>query len=336
MDNPSTFSRQVRNLFSAVGVLLSLVCADGRAQPSEFIRPLPSNASTLTPNQFFIQRRDVTPDSIHRNFARRIELNFLSGDPNRLIASLTLQELADLAALYAMANANDTTPLLRIIAQTSNGATLQKTARAFGEYETRSAVQLFATADVKQQYILLPALPAIYASQPAYQAIGHWQAASSNTTTTTENSSNLTGGPSPTIDFTLREIYLDYRTAPIGSLSARAALTETAIYAAGRLVPAYATGTVIGTGINSLLITYSPETVDAIGGTLAGMVDNLSTATTHLAQGKVMEAINALFGSPLPINSSGDGGIYYPTIVYIEAGGRSWCGKSRCPPIQAR
>ena len=76
----------------------------------------------------------------------------------------------------------------------------------------------------------------------------------------------------PNIGQTISDIYLEFRTAPIGSLEPAAALAETAMYSAKYIGIAWWTGDQIGTQINNAINTYDPSLGDAIGGTVAGMV----------------------------------------------------------------
>lgn len=271
----------------------------------------------------------VTPESIHQNFANRIESNFLLGDSNKIIGNLSNQELADLAALYSKANRDDSSPLLRIVAMKADAAALRKISGTFGEYKTALAVNSYAPDFVKQQYAQMETPQFTNVSQSAYIAMHNGFARGG----ASAGFSVATGGPAPTIDNTLYEIYLDYRTAPIGSLSVRSALVETSIFAGKRLAPAFTTGYAIGTGLNILINTYEPSLGDTIGGTLNGMVIALASAVDLMVQGKIMDSINTLFGAPVPLTSNGDNNIYAPMVLYINDGGRTWCGQSRCPPI---
>jgi hypothetical protein len=80
------------------------------------------------------------------------------------------------------------------------------------------------------------------------------------------------------LDYTIYEIYLSFRTAPVGSLSVRAAFFETAVLAGSRLVPAFSTGYAVGTALSSLMQTYAPDLHDIIGHGIYSVVDWLSSA----------------------------------------------------------
>jgi hypothetical protein len=67
------------------------------------------------------------------------------------------------------------------------------------------------------------------------------------------------------LDYTIEEIYLTFRTAPVGSLSVSASVYMTATVAGAYLITAWTTGHYIGSGINSLINTYAPDLGNAIG-----------------------------------------------------------------------
>lgn len=114
--------------------------------------------------------------------------------------------------------------------------------------------------------------------------------------------------PSPTVDFTLQEIYLEYRTAPLGSLSVQGALYETAVFVGARLVPAYYVGSAIGTGIHYLIETYAPQLDDDIGGTIDQMIQQLQNALTDIQKGQFTNAAREAMGMPPMLNAGGNYG----------------------------
>jgi hypothetical protein len=87
-------------------------------------------------------------------------------------------------------------------------------------------------------------------------------------------------GPNPTLDMTLEEIYLEFRTAPVGALSVDAALFETATYASGPLMAAGTAGYTIGQGIDWLLQTFAPNVWEGISNTVGNVVTGLQKAFT--------------------------------------------------------
>jgi hypothetical protein len=89
--------------------------------------------------------------------------------------------------------------------------------------------------------------------------------------------------PSANVFNTLEEIYLDFRTAPVGSMSPAAAAYSTTVYAAANLSAAFSAGYMIGTGIHWLIETYDPAIDNAIGAALDSIVSNVVAAATGSA-----------------------------------------------------
>ncbi|QPF74032.1 hypothetical protein G8A07_14650 [Roseateles sp. DAIF2] len=98
------------------------------------------------------------------------------------------------------------------------------------------------------------------------------------------------------LNYTPTEIYLSFRTAPIGSLGVTGALYETSMLLGKQVALSYAAGYAVGTVIADLMRTYSPNLYETMGGTIAGMVDAFSTATSLAAQGQLQQSAAALFG----------------------------------------
>ena len=93
------------------------------------------------------------------------------------------------------------------------------------------------------------------------------------------------GTPAPTLDMTLQDIYLEYRTATVGALSPASAIYMTTTYAAVNLAAAFSAGYTLGTGISWLIQTYAPSLDNAIGATLFNIINSLETVTTVYGQG---------------------------------------------------
>ncbi len=100
----------------------------------------------------------------------------------------------------------------------------------------------------------------------------------------------------PTVDMTLTEIYLEFRTAPVGSLSVSGSLYETAAFAGTRMAGSFGTGYAIGSALAPVIQTYSPGTWDAIGGTVHSAVQNVMDAGNYALQGQYLNALDSLFG----------------------------------------
>ena len=119
---------------------------------------------------------------------------------------------------------------------------------------------------------------------------------------------------------TLEEIYLEYRTAPVGSLSPAGALSETAQFAGVRLSGAFGTGYTIGSGISWLIEHFAPNLNDAIGDTIASMIENFWDASGEVEEGHYEAAFDDLFGFPVTSSSDpwGDWDISDPMMYYYQ------------------
>jgi hypothetical protein len=251
----------------------------------------------------------TTPEAIERNFIGVVTRNLANAGTASRVARLSDRELSAIAAHAGQGAAAERAALLKLFASRLDGAPLVRVARAFGRAPVEAAVRAYAT----------PAVQAAFASAVAGLAAPP-----------PEGGGGGGGGsypspspPRPTVDMTLEEIYLEFRTAPVGSLSPAGALAETAQFAGMRLSAAGWVGTAIGTGISWLIQNYAPNLDDAIGGTIAIMIDNFWAATSELQQGEFESAFDSLFGSPVTWSSDpwGDWDISDPMVSYYQWSG---------------
>jgi hypothetical protein len=245
----------------------------------------------------------TTPAEVQARFAGVIQQNFERGDAALIIERLSPQELTDLATLYGRATSGATAPLLNLLAGKLNARDLQRVAGAFGQNETIEAIDLHTPTSVAQQFFTLPRLPAIRASALTAPAIG-------------------VGIATPAgITYTIGEIYLDYRTAPWGSLGVTDALYETAVDVSAAVGFAWEGGQALGTAINSLIETYDLPLYDQISGTVGGMAEQVQDATTEFEQGKYEDSFDSLFGMPLSDSTDGDYDVTLSMAYWYESGG---------------
>jgi hypothetical protein len=261
------------------------------ASPAAFSCADVSKASVASPAASVL---GTTPTEIHARFVGVIEQNFRTGDPNKLVHALTSHELADLATLYK--RAGGTTTLLELMAKHVDADGLTLVASAFGQYETEAAAASYSPKAIFTEFQSLP-VKAAAAASPAIAA-----------RVITANAIAAAGGAAPTVDMTPYEIYLDFRTAPIGSLTVTASLYEAGVFIGTKVSTAFGVGYAAGTVTNDLIETYDPELEETIGGTVAEMLQQLQNAVTALSQGSVEEAFDNLFGStpPLSYDNPGD------------------------------
>jgi hypothetical protein len=227
-----------------------------------------------------------TPAQIHSRLTLVIEFN-LQRDPS-VVNRLTDQEVADLAYVYGSANDGDFDTLSETFARKLSPAALARLAPYFGMENMRRAVESYAKPSVAQSYATL------VSRSPGWKA--------------DVSASLINPTAAPTIDMTPYEIYLEFRTAPIGSLTPASALAETGMFMASRLAPSAYLGWKVGGEINDLIETYDPELEDTIGGTIDTALDNINGASSDLVQGKYERALDHLFGGSISDegNSTGD------------------------------
>jgi hypothetical protein len=210
---------------------------------------------------------------------------------------------------------------LKLFAQRLDGRSLVRIARAFGRAPTEAAVHAYAGKAAREAF---DGQIAGFRAPPPEGGGGG----------TGGTGGGGSGGtpypppspPRPTIDMTLREIYLEYRTAPIGSLSPSASLAETSMFAGRYLSPAAGAGAAVGTVIHALIAEFAPSLDDAIGATIAGMIDNFWEASGQAQEGHFEAAFDSLFGFPVTGSSDpwGDWDISSPMMFYYQSSGT--CG----------
>ncbi len=230
-----------------------------------------------------------TPMDIHSRFARVQESNFSGGNANELVARLSDKELVDLAAFYRASSLGQSSTLLSILASRVDPEGLIRVSQAFGIDDMRLAISASAPRDVAEAFELrLAQIPMRPSSTMAVVPLAM-----------------------PTLDMSISEIYLEFRTAPIGSVGARAALAETSAYAGGWLTASAYAGWKVGGGISYLIENYAPDLGDAIGGTVAGMIDQMQAAGSDVERGQYMQGVDDLFGGYIQAsgNFGGDFGV---------------------------
>ncbi len=281
---------------------------EGKSDSDDLRAPLPrAGASRLASDSAAAQVIGTTPENIARNFTSVITRNLANGGTASRIARLSDHELEAIADIVERGSPPDRATLLKLLATRLDARALRRVARAFGRAPVQAAVAAYASPDTRREFARLSVL----------------------------GSGGEGGGgnpypspspPRPTIDMTLREIYLEYRTAPIGSLSPQASLAETSMFSARYLGPAASTGLAIGTGIHLLIEEFAPSIDDAIGGTIGAMIENFWQASGQVAQGHFEAAFDSLFGFPLTWSSDpyGDWDVSAPMMYYYQS--TSTCG----------
>lgn len=257
----------------------------------------------------------VTPAQIHAAFAKQIELN-LAGDHGRSVSRrLSDKELVVLAQRYDAANGNVQAPtLLNELIDSAESSDLARLSAAFG-------------VDRVHQVVRARSAPAVAMAYEQWYATTGKNLAATPTRNTTGAVMVAASGPAPTTDMTLDEIYLEFRTAPVGSLTITSSLSESAIFI-GTKLSIYATaGYTAGTIANYYITTYDPSLGDAIGGTVAGMMEAIQSAGGSFAQGRYEQGLDNLFGGYIQESNdwSGDWDVSYSMSVYMGVPGCNFC-----------
>lgn len=250
-----------------------------------------------------------TQTEVDQHFTAVIESNFDSIGAERVLNQLTDSELAGLAARYKVKAGTNGTKLLAIFASRLSDRALLRVASAFGTDAVVQAVNAHASPAVKASFLAKVAMVTPLVLTPM-QAPG---------------GGILPPPPPPSTNWTntLQDIYLDYRTSPTLELGVGESLSATAIYTVGAVAGAWEAGTQIGNGINYLITNYDPSLGDAIGGTVAGMINAGNTAATELEQGHLQNAFDSLFGLPISNSTdpSGPDNLTAPMVDYYDVYG---------------
>lgn len=279
--------------------------------------------TTHAPTSASIMVIGADEKSVDNNFGDVIEANFAAASTEQLISRLSDKELAAIAKHYQRTRGTRDTPLLSIFAKRLSDKALLRVAGAFDKTAVSAAVTRYSGSAVRASFAaqVSTVRPALL---PGPGEGGGGSGGSGG--------GGSTGGggavaAAPTTDMTLEEIYLDFRTAPVGSLSPASALSETTLFASQRVLPAAAAGTAIGTGINYLIENYDPSLSDAIGGTIAGSIEAAQAAITEVERGHYQSAYDALFGYPVTntggatVQFDADWNVAEPMQEYYDAGG---------------
>ncbi len=291
--------------------------------------------------------------AIHAAFPQIIEQNFAQLDAlhmEALVNTLSDQELSDLAQLYANATSDISAPkrLLNVMSHRLSAQHLGRISRHFGFADVYEAINTQAPAK-RNDFIA--------ASHPNYRgpAVGERRFGPDGSFAPQLSGKLKTTAYRPYVDrpqrmqpvgfgqflnYTPYEIYLDFRTAPIGALGVTGALWETSVVLSSTLLTAYGTGYAIGQYVVAPLIeTYAPSLYNSIGSVVNSVVNTLSSSwgISTTAQGQAQRATAPVFQSTgLQIDSFSCLGGDYGAASSWEAlsGGGGGC-RNYCYPKAA-
>lgn len=294
---------------------------------------------------------------IHINFPQIIEQNFArlnEGDMNTLIDALSEQELSDLAQLYSNATTDTGHPtrLFQVFAHRLDSSRLGRLSKHFGFSAIYGAV--VSISPNKTEGFLASSQPSYSGPIPGQNRFGpNGKYSHSGLVSINVNPERVSlmkaayfepttrlikVGNGQFLNYTPYEIYLSFRTSPIGALGVTASLYETSLVLSTTLAGAYGTGYAIGTYVVAPLIqTYAPSLWDRIGNAIGGIVDKLTSAPDGTAaNGKAQQSAAQpdAFGLSNSIgNSIGrSGGDYESAADWTDYGGYS-NGSAGCSPM---
>jgi hypothetical protein len=251
----------------------------------------------------------TTPAEIEHRFVRIVTANLANAGTASRIARLSDKELGAIAWHAGQGAATDRAGLLKLLATRLDAASLARVAHAFGRTPVQAAVHAYASPEVGSAF---DAAVAGFAPPPEDGGGG-----GGGSTTPYPSPSP----PRPTVDMTLEEIYLEFRTAPVGSLSVEGSLAETAMFAGRYLRSPLGWGTGAGLTIHFLIEEFAPWIDDDIGGTIDAMIQNFWDASGEVEQGHYEAAFDDLFGFPVTNSSDpwGDWDIGDPMMFYYQS-----------------
>ena len=331
----------------AVGTAIALIIPMSQAATGPLTMLTAPDAVSRTVLAATLNRIDegATPGvdasaAIHRNFSQIIEQNFArlsKAETTALLDNLSERELEDLAVFYNTANVDSghQDRLLPVLATRLDSNHLVRLSHHFGYAPVYSAIQMhapalastFSLSATASDVAVVPHTVAALYTAPRPHAPGQF------------GGGQFTSNATPIAryyNWTASEVYLDLRTAPVGSLGVAGAIVETGAVYYGATKLAWSVGQTAGAALNWALQTYAPATYDTIGGTLATMYENFQQASTLLAQGQIMSSIITLVGTPVyqvtPMgNGGGDFGTCSAYSAYTQNGGSCPRGQ-KCPP----
>lgn len=208
--------------------------------------------------------------AIHGNFARVIEQNFACASPARLARWLDSVETRSLVTLaQAYVNATEMkgrpTPALEILAHRLDPVRLVRLAEHFGHARVHAAVLKAAPGKLEVFNVR----------------------ADVNRSGPVPGDMNLHRHETPVggaqgqnylifLDYTLEEIFLAFRTAPVGATSVAASMFQTGLVVGAGISAAWLTGQAIGSYMVQGMRAYTPNAWNAIVDAVGWWMDELT------------------------------------------------------------
>ncbi len=284
-------------LAGAVGLALAAALAHSATVEHYTARTAPDAVSKAILATHYVSFDDGSARSvdmrgaIHRNFAGVIDQNMAQMPAKAMSAWLDTMsdaELRDLAQLYvnAKADTHRTVAVLQVFATRLDGKRLARLAQFFGYHEMNAAV--LAVAPTKAQSFA--ANTSVVQSGPAPGAA----LVRPGTPTAALVAGAAVRTTAAPLDMTIYETYLNFRTLPVGSMSANAAIYETAQFAGSRLAASGYAGWWAGGKIVDLMKTYTPDWyygsfISAVGDTVQYTERLVDTTYDYFSRGQTRE-----------------------------------------------
>jgi hypothetical protein len=325
---------------AAIATLVAFSCAAGAATaPPLTGTTAPDAAGRLVlANPLLRIDQGSTPGvqdprpAIHANFAQVVEQNFARLDSlgaRRLVDILSDRELHDLAQLYvnAVADTGHQARLLDVLAWRLDSSRLTRLSKFFGYADVDAAI--VRSAPSKESAFSQSSSPA-YAAPVAGTMLAGAAAAAGGVSTM--------GSIAPYLDMTPTEIYLDFRTAPVGALGVAGALYETGTVMYSGLFVAAVGGYLVGTEFATLCQTYDLPLWDQISNIVGVTMEAITNAVTPVTLGSALKSTVGIYDvTSSQYNSFNDlSGDYEQTSEWTEYFGGSGGCRIDCAPEEQR
>lgn len=320
---------------ATIATLVAFASAAGATTAGPFTSTTaPDDASrvVLTHPLMRIDQGTITgtqdPHAIHANFAQIVEQNFARLDSpgaSKLVDNLSNRELHDLAQLYvnAVADTGRQARLLDVLAWRLDATRLTRLSKHFGYADVDAAI--VRSAPSKESAFSQSSSAAYVAPVAGTLVVG---AAASG------GGAVAMAGIGQYLDMTPYEIYLDFRTAPVGALSVQGALYETGTVMYQGAFVAFVGGYLVGTEFADLCQTYDLPLWDAISNIVGVTMEAITNAVTPVTLGSALKNTVGIYGvtSSQYSSFSNLSGDYEETEDWTTYyGGGGGC-RIQCPP----
>ncbi len=326
-----------QHLLAAVAVAAAMLSANASAATSYTAITAPDAESRLVLAHPFTSVNQWKNSSagmdlaVHASFPQIIEQNFAKLDAEgsaNLLHSLSDLELAHLSQLYtnAVTDAGGTAHLHNILASRLEARDLARVSKYFGYAAMAVAINNVA-----------PQKSFAFGQLASAEAMGPRAGARLLTIGAPGASTNLLG-LGQYLHYTPYEVYLSFRTAPVGSLGVAGSLYESGVIFGMGVTLAATVGYQAGSVLSTLIQTYDPSLNDAIGGTISEMVAQFQTTWNQTQIGVWQSNL----GSQIPmtvqqridqVSYGGDFGVSADWEFAVGGSGAS-CGMQRSCNLQ--